>query len=90
MTGRNKLVAAGDKLRELIIPDMLAQAVSVSVGGSVKRSKKERDREDGRAEVMRQELDSMVAGVCPLCEGVVTNLDKPFITEGEALGDWAI
>ena len=99
VTGRNKLIAAGDRLRELIYPDALAQAVSVmgaGVGvtgsGSGKKGKlrKERDREDGRAEAARKELDELVAGVCPLCEGAVVGLDKPFVAEGEDVGDWAL
>lgn len=101
VTGRNKLLAAGDKLRDLIIPDALAQAVTAvgttvvsgvaGVGGSsAKKSKKERDRDDTRAEVARKELDELVAGVCPLCEGAVVGLDRPFIKEDEAVGDWAV
>lgn len=102
VTGRNKLLAAGDKLRDLIIPDALAQAVTavgssvvsgvagVGAGGSAKKSKKERDRDDARAEVAKKELDELVAGVCPLCEGAVMELDKPFIKEDEAVGDWAV
>jgi hypothetical protein len=101
ITGRNALLAAGDKLRDLIIPDALAQAVtavgSTVVGGvtgssgtSQKKSKKERDREDARTEVARKELDELVAGVCPLCEGAVMGLDRPFVREGEAVGDWAV
>lgn len=34
VTGRNKLLAAGDRLREMIIPDALAQAVT-AVGSTV-------------------------------------------------------
>jgi hypothetical protein len=101
ITGRNALLAAGDKLRDLIIPDALAQAVTAvgstvvsgvtGVGGTEKKkSKKERDREDARTEVARKELDELVAGVCPLCEGAVMGLDRPFVKEGEALGDWAV
>ncbi len=97
VAGRNKLIAAGDRLRELIIPDALAQAVSAvgagvtgGVSGKQVRSKKERDREDGRAETAMKELDELVAGVCPLCEGSVVGLDKPFVAEGEDLGDWEV
>lgn len=97
VTGRNKLIAAGDRLRELIIPDALAQAITaVGVGvtgggmGKKVKSKKERDREDGRADAARKELDELVAGVCPLCEGVLVGLDKPFVKEGEDVGDWEI
>lgn len=97
VTGRNKLIAAGDRLRELIIPDALAQAVTAVgvgvTGGAVGRkamSKKERDREDGRMETAKKQLDELVAGVCPLCEGSVAGLDKPFVAEGEEVGDWDV
>jgi hypothetical protein len=92
VTGRNKLLAAGDKLREMIIPDALAQAVTMSVGGSTKKpkSKKEKDRDNTRAEAARVELDELVAGSCPLCEGSVVTLDRPFITEGEDARDWDV
>ena len=91
VTGRNKLLAAGDRLRELIIPDALAQAVTVGVGGGKKpKSKKEKDKDDTRAEAARSELDELVAGSCPLCEGSVVGLDKPFIADGEDVADWVV
>lgn len=102
MTGRNKLIAAGDRLRELIIPDALAQAVSVvgaGVGvtsgggtGSGKKGLKKRDKlaDEGRIEELRKELDELVAGQCPLCEGAVVGLDKPFIVSGEDTTDWEV
>lgn len=97
VTGRNKLLAAGDKLRELIIPDVLAQAVTVvgqgvGVGGSASTSKtsKKNKRDtvsDEKAAKAKAELDKLVAAVCPLCEGAVVGLDKPFVADGEGQ-DW--
>lgn len=104
MTGRNKLLAAGDKLRELIIPDVLAQAISVvgagvgvGSGGPVNGAGagKGSRRKDGngpegvRAEELRKELDGIVAAVCPLCEGSVVGLDKGFVADGEG-ADWEV
>lgn len=77
-----KIAAAGDRLRELIIPDALAQAVS---GGKKKRTPADADLEAARAE-----LDQLVAGVCPLCEGSVVGIDKPFVREDEDGGEWAV
>ncbi|WOO79548.1 Vacuolar protein sorting-associated protein 18 [Vanrija pseudolonga] len=87
--GRKTLVAAGDKLRDLIVPDVLAQAVT-AVGGSGRTRKKRDPDEEARAEAARKEIDSLVAGVCPLCEGSVAAIDKPFIREDEDLSDWAL
>ena len=97
VTGRNKLLAAGDKLREMIIPDALAQAISVvgagvgvGSGGAAEPSRKDRRGLEGaRAEGLRKDLDGIVAAVCPLCEGSVVGLDKGFVTDGEG-GDWEV
>ena len=100
VTGRNKLLAAGDRLRELIIPDVLAQAVTVvgqgvgvGTGSSTAASKKKTGKRDGASEEKalkaKAELDKIVAAVCPLCEGSVASLDKPFVTEDEGL-DWQV
>ncbi|BEI83429.1 hypothetical protein CcaverHIS002_0400330 [Cutaneotrichosporon cavernicola] len=67
-----RVLAAGDRLRELIVPDALAQA------------------DESRLEAARAELDALVAAVCPLCEGAVAAIDKPFVREGEDAGDWAV
>ena len=99
VTGRNKLLAAGDRLRELIIPDVLAQAVTVvgqgvgvGVGPSSSSKKKNSNREVGseeRAGKAKAELDKIVAAVCPLCEGSVAGLDKPFVGDDEGR-DWEV
>ncbi|WWC97049.1 hypothetical protein V866_003926 [Kwoniella sp. B9012] len=96
--GRNKLIAAGDRLREMIIPDALAQAVSVvgagvgvgSGSGGLSKKKKLERIDEGRAEELRKELDDLVASVCPLCEGSIVGLDKGFIAPNEDIRDWEV
>lgn len=83
--GRRTLVAAGDRLRELIVPDALAQAVT---GGG--RRKRRDPNEEARMEQARAELDALVAACCPLCEGAVAAIDRPFVKEGEDVSDWAV
>lgn len=78
-------MAAGDRLRELIVPDALAQAVT---GGS--RKKRRDPNEEARMQQARAELDALVAAVCPLCEGAVVAIDRPFVKEGEDTSDWAV
>jgi hypothetical protein len=91
--GRN-ILSAGDKLRDLIIPDALAAAVSAPVGWipGIGGGRKAGSEKNGRikAEKLRDELDDVLASSCPLCESVVAGLDKPFIKEGELDTSWAL
>jgi hypothetical protein len=71
--GPKRLLAAGDKLRELIVPDVLASAVSVmGLGGNTTGKKKgltaADPRDQNKVEKLRGELDALVAAGCPLCE----------------------
>jgi len=93
--GRN-ILFAGDKLRDLIIPDALAAVVSAPVGwipgmglGAGKRAGAERDAEK-QAERLRAELDEVLASNCPMCESVVTGLDKPFVNTDELDTTWTL
>ncbi|KII93824.1 hypothetical protein PLICRDRAFT_49843 [Plicaturopsis crispa FD-325 SS-3] len=90
--GRN-LLNAGDKLRDLIVPDALASVVSAPTwipGMGMGAGKKNGvDKDAGKkAERMRQELDDVLASSCPLCESVVAGLDRPFIKEEEVDASW--
>ncbi|TFY65613.1 hypothetical protein EVG20_g5479 [Dentipellis fragilis] len=92
--GRN-LLSAGDRLRDLIIPDALASVVTapagwipgIGLGGGGKRLEKEGGK---RAQKLREELDEILASACPLCESVVVGLDKPFVKEGESEAGWEL
>ena len=93
--GRN-LLSAGDKLRDLILPESLASVVSAGMwstgmdrlwGSAEKRSDIDGQR---RLEKAREELDELLASACPLCESVVAGLDKPFIEEGEEDDSWKL
>ena len=92
------VVTASDKLRDLIVPDALATAVGVwggrskAIGGIVGLGG-ERTAEGeiaSRIEVLRAELDTVLAGSCPLCDSVVSGLDKPFVKDGEVDASWTI
>ncbi|KZT75150.1 hypothetical protein DAEQUDRAFT_659721 [Daedalea quercina L-15889] len=92
--GRN-LLSAGDRLRDLIIPDALASVVTAPAGwipgigiGATKRVGGEKDA--AKIERMRKELEDVLAASCPLCEGVVAGLDKPFVQPGEADSSWTL
>ncbi|EJF66976.1 hypothetical protein DICSQDRAFT_95920 [Dichomitus squalens LYAD-421 SS1] len=92
--GRN-LLSAGDRLRDLIIPDALANLVTAPAGwipgiglggGGAKRDVGEKDAE--KAERTRRELEDLLAANCPLCESVVVGLDRPFVQVGEVDASW--
>ncbi|KAG8987850.1 hypothetical protein FRB90_003109, partial [Tulasnella sp. 427] len=93
------LGAAGDRLRDLIVPDALANAIGAGVsnlpgvgllwGAGDDKQTKKTDAE-AKAEKIRDELDDLLAASCPLCEGVVVGLDKPFISPGEVDDSWAL
>ena len=91
--GRN-LLSAGDRLRDLIIPDTLASVVTAPVGwlpgmGS-SIGKKPTENEEKKKEKLRKELEDLLAGSCPLCENVVAGLDRPFVKEGEVDSSWTL
>lgn len=86
--GRNMFVAA-DRLRDMIVPDALANAIALPAlpwtGGTEKKGRKaaEGDEEKEKGEKVRETLDELLASSCPLCETVVAGLDKPFIDPEE-------
>lgn len=85
------LAAAGDRLRDLIIPESLASVVGGVWGaGGNKKSEGGEGRDAEKNEKMREELDELLASSCPLCESVVAGLDKPFIAEGEVDNSWQL
>ncbi|TFY83521.1 hypothetical protein EWM64_g503 [Hericium alpestre] len=90
--GRN-ILSAGDRLRDLIVPDALASVVTApagwipGIGGGAKRLQKDGGK---RAEKLREELDDILASTCPLCESVVAGLDKPFVKDGEGEAGWEL
>jgi vacuolar protein sorting-associated protein 18 len=89
--GRN-ILSAGDKLRDLIIPDALATVVSAPTWIPGMRGRREGAEKHGgkKAEALRAELDDVLASSCPLCESVVAGLDTPFVKEGEIDTSWAL
>jgi vacuolar protein sorting-associated protein 18 len=93
--GRN-ILTAGDKLRELIVPDTLVALVTAPVGwipgiglGGGRRNDTDPDL-GKKTEKLREELENTLASNCPLCESVVVGLDKPFIQSGEEDTSWDI
>ena len=90
VVGRN-ILSAGDKLRELIVPDTLVTLVTAPVGwipGIGLGGGRRNGTDPELTEKLRKELEHVLASNCPLCESVVVGLDKPFIGSGEVDTSW--
>jgi len=88
------VISAGDRLRDLIVPDALAALVTTpnwlpGIGGGNRPTGNEKAG-DKKLESLRAELDDVLSGSCPLCESVVVGLDKPFVKEGEGETSWTL
>ena len=84
--GRN-ILSAGDRLRDLIMPDALVTVITSPAGwipgiGGGQRSVLAETDTGKRLEKLRSELEDILASACPLCESVIAGLDKPFTKAG--------
>jgi vacuolar protein sorting-associated protein 18 len=98
VVGRNVFAAAGAGLRDLIVPESLATAITSNLnlnlnlvpwgGSNDGKDTKSVERAKERAEKLKVELDELLAAACPLCESLVVGLDKPFVLPGEVDHSW--
>jgi len=84
--GRN-ILSAGDRLRDLIMPDALVAVITSpagwipGIGGGQRNVLAETDT-GKRLKKLRSELEDILASACPLCESVIAGLEKPFTKAG--------
>lgn len=98
VASKNMFAAAGAGLRDLIIPESLATAITSNInlnlnivpwgGANEEKGVKSTQRARERADKLKEELDELLAATCPLCESVVVGLDKPFVLPGEVDHSW--
>lgn len=90
LLGRS-VISAGDRLRDLIIPDALASVVTGSnwLPGMGTRPA-EKTLGNKKLETMRAELEDVLSSSCPLCDSVVAGLDRPFVLAGEGDSSWSL
>ncbi len=91
--GRN-LLSAGDRLRDLIMPDALVTVITSPAGwipgiGGAQKNALVESATGKRLEKLRSELEDILASACPLCESVIAGLDKSF-TKGEPDTTWEV
>jgi hypothetical protein len=46
--------------------------------------------EQERIQQLRDQLDALIAGSCPLCDGAANAIGRPFISEKEDRDEWAL
>jgi hypothetical protein len=88
------LLSAGDRLRDLIIPDALVTVITSPAGwipgmGGAQRNALVESGTGKRLEKLRSELEDTLASACPLCESVIVGLDESF-TKGEPDTTWEV
>ncbi|KAG6862426.1 hypothetical protein C0995_011866 [Termitomyces sp. Mi166 len=93
LLGRGVLTA-GDRLRELVVPDALAALITTpawipGMGGGGQRPVTGVDSGE-KTEKLREKLEDVLASSCPLCESVIAGLDTPFVKDGEVDTTWAL
>ncbi|KAG6888839.1 hypothetical protein C0992_007397 [Termitomyces sp. T32_za158] len=87
------VLSAGDRLRELIVPDALAALITTPAwmpGMSGGQRPVNGVGSSEKMEKLRAELEDVLASSCPLCESVIASLDVPFIKDGEVDTTWAL
>jgi len=92
LLGRS-VMSAGDKLRDLIVPDALAALVitpATWIPGIGAGQRPVATADESKLEKLRAQLEDILAGSCPLCESIVTGLDKPFVKDGEVDPSWTL
>ncbi|KAF9475624.1 DigA protein [Pholiota conissans] len=93
LLGRS-VISAGDRLRDLIVPDALAAVVAganwLPGMGGARAGGEERTVGDKKRETLRAELEDTLSSSCPLCDSVVAGLDRPFVLEGELDTSWTL
>lgn len=84
-------LTAGDKLRDMIVPESLASVLGGWGGSAASNGKDEAVVRDTRYRTqLRGELDELLTASCPLCDSMVRGLDKAFVNEGDHGGSWGV
>jgi vacuolar protein sorting-associated protein 18 len=78
---------AGDRLREMIIPESLANLAGGWSNSSARDKTRLSKKEILLHSQLQEELDEIIAASCPLCDSLVNNLEKEYINSpGDAEG----
>ncbi|KAJ1026321.1 hypothetical protein NDA16_002408 [Ustilago loliicola] len=71
--------------------DSDANANGADIAGNKNAIGSARSIEDQeRIQQLRDQLDALIAGSCPMCDGTANAIGRPFITDKEAAEEWAL
>ncbi|KAF6767215.1 Clathrin, heavy chain/VPS, 7-fold repeat [Kalmanozyma brasiliensis GHG001] len=83
--------AAQRRAAALIATDADANSASAEYGEDKNTIGSARSIEDQeRIQQLRDQLDALIAGSCPMCEGTANAIGRPFISDKEAAEEWAL
>jgi len=84
------VLSAGDRLREMIVPESLANLA----GGWSSTTNREKEhlpkKELMRQKRLQEELDEIIAGSCPLCDSLASNVEKEYISLSSDIDSWRL
>jgi len=84
------VLSAGDRLREMIVPESLANLATGWSNTSARNKERLSKKELAQHTRLQEELDDIIAASCPLCDSLVNNLEKEYVTLPSDLESWRL
>jgi hypothetical protein len=82
------VLSAGDRLREMIVPESLASLMAGVWTNTETRSLSKQELSLQRR--LQDDLDEILAGSCPLCDNTVSNLERVYVQSAEENPTWRL
>jgi hypothetical protein len=84
------VLSAGDRLREMIVPESLANLAG-GWSGSATRGKQRLSKQQLSVHTrLQEELDDIIASSCPLCDSLVNDLEKDYVQLPSDVESWRL
>ena len=84
------VLSAGDRLREMIVPESLANLAG-GWSGSAARDKRHFSKKQLSVQSrLQEELDEIIASSCPLCDSLVNDLEKEYARLPTDIESWKL
>jgi len=84
------VLSAGDKLREMIVPESLANLAGGWSGSNARDKQRLSKSQLSTQKRLQEELDEIIASSCPLCDGLVNDLEKEYVQLAGDVASWRL